>query len=309
MAQNLVPNSSFEEYKELKCDLYNTLAPPFPYENPKVWFQSILKDWILPINAPSQIYSVKLPDSCLANPSKFNRGHPKDGFNMVGLDLLVAYNQNTNGRTYVQVRLKEKLKEQSTYSTGGYYSLANSYGSYASNNLGLYFSEDAIGSDTTLMLRYDPQINQREVNSDPLVWKKFGGCFTAQGNETYLTIGNFYDDNNTKAVQFVKGDTRGTDFASYFIDSVYVQKVKEPFIPNVITPNGDCCNEKFVLKDVDATEWSVTILNRWGQSVHQSESYKNNFNGSELSAGVYFYHVQHRECKNLIYKGSLTIIH
>ncbi|MFM7853743.1 MAG: gliding motility-associated C-terminal domain-containing protein, partial [Flammeovirgaceae bacterium] len=59
----------------------------------------------------------------------------------------------------------------------------------------------------------------------------------------------------------------------------------------------------------DPSEWDVDVFNRWGQGVYHSNAYRNDWKGDGLSVGVYFYHVQHRECKNLTYKGSLTIIH
>jgi gliding motility-associated-like protein len=308
LAQNLVPNPSFENYKELQCELNRPIFPP--YIDAKIWFSNILYDWVLPTDEPSQVYSTLLDIKCQANLTEFNNGYPKDGKNMVSVYLLSNYLTRPNGRSYIQTKLTEKLSRGKFYQSGGYQALTKDYCSYAANNLGMLFTKNVVETDTNLVLTsYKPQINETELNTEPLVWKRFGGCFKAEGDEQYLTIGGFYTYDQTKVVQILKGDTRGSDFASYLIDSVFVQEVKEPFIPNVITPNGDCCNEKFVLKDVDATEWSVTILNRWGQSVHQSESYKNNFTGSELSAGVYFYHVQHRECKNLTYKGSLTIIH
>ena len=123
-AQNLVPNPSFEEYEKLECNLNAPINPPF--ENPKIWFQSILKDWILPTKIPAQVYSTRLSNDCLANPTHlFNKGYPKDGFNMIEIELLGLYLLHFDTRAYIEVKLKEKLMAREVYVVGGYYSLAN----------------------------------------------------------------------------------------------------------------------------------------------------------------------------------------
>src|SRR5204863_10090235 len=137
-----VPNPSFEEYKELRCNLNVPAFPPF--ENPKTWFQSILYDWTTPTNIPAQVYSTLLDKDCLANPTHFNHGHPKHGFNVAAIGLIGRYLSRANGRNYIEVKLKEKLSKDESYLVGGFYSLANNYGAYAANNLGMLFTSDEI---------------------------------------------------------------------------------------------------------------------------------------------------------------------
>lgn len=76
--------------------------------------------------------------------------------------------------------------------------------------------------------------------------------------------------------------------------------------PNVITPNGDTHNENFILRGVEPGSVSLLILNRWGKQVFYSDAYKNNWNGSNLADGVYYYTVSGSCIKNA--KGSVTII-
>jgi gliding motility-associated-like protein len=309
VAQNLVPNPSFEEVKQLPCDLPHYSVP---YGETKEWFSSILNNWTLPTFFPSSVLSIQLDVTCTANPIRYNNGYPKDGKNMVAITLFqdITIFQETNGRSYIQVKLNDKLTEGKTYRAGGFHALANNFSTHAANNLGMLFTQEMVQSDTNLILsQYKPQLVEKKLNKELNVWKKFGGCFSASGGEHYLTIGGFLEDKYTEIVQVIGGDNQGSELSAYLIDSVFVEQVKEPFIPNVITPNGDCCNEKFVLKDAISSEWSVTILNRWGNRVYHSSSYKNDWDGSDVNGGVYFYYVQHRECKNLAYKGSLTIIH
>ena len=75
-------------------------------------------------------------------------------------------------------------------------------------------------------------------------------------------------------------------------------------VPNFITPNADNVNDEFILQYVDDYEdlSQVTIYNRWGDRVWQSEPlYDNsnpwrgtNQNGTKLADGVYFYTIELR---------------
>ncbi len=81
---------------------------------------------------------------------------------------------------------------------------------------------------------------------------------------------------------------------------------REVFIPNVITPNGDGLNDRFVLPPM--LEGSkVSIFNRWGSEVYSSGAYDNKWNGGGLGGGVYYYSLTN-ECMNRNFKGLLTIL-
>lgn len=79
------------------------------------------------------------------------------------------------------------------------------------------------------------------------------------------------------------------------------------FMPNVITPDGDDFNEYFVATpDPDAIPVALEVYNRWGIQVYQSPLYKNNWNGGNLSRGIYFYRLTGHCITEL--KGTLTIL-
>jgi len=81
-----------------------------------------------------------------------------------------------------------------------------------------------------------------------------------------------------------------------------------PELTNVITPNGDLYNEYFVVEE-DDDEYSqvkLLIVNRWGKQVYFSDNYKNDWNGGDLSNGIYFYTL-YGTCINKT-KGSLSIV-
>lgn len=76
-------------------------------------------------------------------------------------------------------------------------------------------------------------------------------------------------------------------------------------IPNVITPNNDLLNDFFVLSNT-INNVSLLVFNRWGKRVFFSSNYKNDWNGEDLSAGVYFYTAKGSCIKEV--RGSISII-
>lgn len=75
-----------------------------------------------------------------------------------------------------------------------------------------------------------------------------------------------------------------------------VQVVGELIVPNVITPNGDGKNELFVITGLKENT-SLSIRNRWGNVVYESDNYDNSWDGKDmqgntLTPGTYFYSLE-----------------
>jgi len=64
-------------------------------------------------------------------------------------------------------------------------------------------------------------------------------------------------------------------------------------IPNIITPNGDQKNQRFVLAGYQLGHWQLTIFNRWGREVYANPRYANEWDAAGLPAGMYYYLLQH----------------
>ena len=77
-------------------------------------------------------------------------------------------------------------------------------------------------------------------------------------------------------------------------------------IPNVITPNNDGKNDKFIIKGIEQGEWDLTIYNRWGKQTYRDNNFKNNWVSTEEN-GAYYYLLQHQDDCNE-FKGWLYII-
>jgi gliding motility-associated-like protein len=82
--------------------------------------------------------------------------------------------------------------------------------------------------------------------------------------------------------------------------------LNDVYIPNVITPNNDGKNDVFVIDD-KLIYSELKMYNRWGRNIYESKKYSNNWDGSEVAAGVYYYSIID-ECNQNEYKGWLQLI-
>ncbi|MBN7817703.1 T9SS type B sorting domain-containing protein, partial [Algoriphagus pacificus] len=83
-------------------------------------------------------------------------------------------------------------------------------------------------------------------------------------------------------------------------------------VPNVFTPNGDGINDFWIiegLNEIFPTN-QLLIVNRWGVEVFKATNYQNNWNGSNLNGGTYFYQLKIRDFEGTekTLTGYVTII-
>ncbi|WP_343704306.1 gliding motility-associated C-terminal domain-containing protein [Chitinophaga sp.] len=81
-------------------------------------------------------------------------------------------------------------------------------------------------------------------------------------------------------------------------------------IPNVITPNGDGYNDRFVIKGIELFRQNrLTIINRWGNHVYEQQNYANTWDGNGLLEGTYFYILELTDAQGRKhnYKGYLML--
>jgi gliding motility-associated-like protein len=89
---------------------------------------------------------------------------------------------------------------------------------------------------------------------------------------------------------------------------------KGGFVYDVITPNGDGLNDKWVVNKIfDYPKNELIIYNRWGQAVYTVQPYRNTWDGTttdgkELPVGAYYYLIKLNNDKQEVWSGSVTII-
>ena len=115
------------------------------------------------------------------------------------------------------------------------------------------------------------------------------------GNNTILVTVTDESGNFVSQSVVVTVNPSGIDLDLDGIDDACDQLIDETVnVPNGFTPDGDGINDKFVVVGLDSyTSKALTIYNRYGNMVYETNNYQNDWdgssNGSELPDGTYFY--------------------
>lgn len=95
--------------------------------------------------------------------------------------------------------------------------------------------------------------------------------------------------------------------------TIKVTVLKDIFIPNVFSPNGDGKNDQWVIRNIsDYVGTKVQIFNRYGQKVFQNDNFTTPWDGilsgKPLPVGNYYYILDLANKSKTRYKGSVTIL-
>ena len=104
--------------------------------------------------------------------------------------------------------------------------------------------------------------------------------------------------------------TNGVDTSESNYATCYQPEPPIIIVPNVMTPNGDGMNDIFEIRYIDLYDVKkLTIYNRWGTIVYQSDDYQNDWDGGNVADGVYFYVLElWKGNVDTYYYGTLTVI-
>ena len=178
-------------------------------------------------------------------------------------------------REYIQTRLIQKLSKDKFYCVSFYVNLAD-LSTVAIDKIGIFFSSDTLKPLVLNGLIDEiPNISNDfgSIIKDTVNWVQISEKFKANGDEQFLTIGNFFSDENT-LYEILDTSIIHAKFAYYFIDDVSVYECEEEptnviSIPNAFTPNGDGVNDVFKVHGQNIKTISGKIINRWGQELYK----------------------------------------
>jgi gliding motility-associated-like protein len=220
-AQNLVPNPSFEQYN---------FCP-----NNSSDLNSV-KNWFMPVNAP---FNFQYFNSCASSITS-NCSVPlnSSGYELAFtgsayISLALAGNfssiaQDRNIRNYTSIKLNSTLIVNRYYSVSLMYSCIDSV-FYATKNFSVLFTNSTpqFGSPFTppyTILPYSPQLDNNDFLDNKVGWKKLSWIYKANGNENYMTLGNF--KNNTQSDAIISNPLASLisgKAAAIYIDDVIVE--------------------------------------------------------------------------------------
>lgn len=207
----------------------------------------------------------------------------------------------SGGREYIEVPLTSSLQAGKIYCGEFYVSLADSV-NYATDDIGMYFSNGNISGNTIYNLSYTPQIFNTDSNflTDKINWTLVSGLFIANGGENYLTIGNFKNATNTDSL-FVGGGGNAANpnyqGAYYYIDDVSIilcdssNDVHETLNRSDLKIYPNPSNGAYHIKINNFSVYSVNVYNELGNLIFAStENKSDNFflDLRERCQGIYF---------------------
>jgi gliding motility-associated-like protein len=227
-AQNLVANGDFEQSSKNPCRFIS---------DSKVNISDYLADWRSPTKGTSDPWytSDTITDYCTQNLKGIGYlAH--SGTRCAGIYTAAITNRvllpsdGPNYREYLQTKLRKPLQKGRSYTVEAY-CRRHQYAGTITNNIGFYFSVGStnVTMNSSLLLPVKPQINIEQPIDSFKEWVKIGGCFIADDNYDYLTIGNFFDDNHT-LFQTGSLPNRG-DYPYYLLDDVVVKETPVDKLP------------------------------------------------------------------------------
>ena len=240
LSQNLVPNGNFENIKSIKCS----------FSTPDQNLNDYVYNWSTPTIGSTDIWFYDSTSNKNCSQNLFINGiRPRSGRICLGF---YSYSQITpNYREYAQVKLNKSLVKGKSYTAKFYVLLNKKLSSVSSNKLGMYFSVEAVKaqdpkSQSAILAMKQSQIHEEKIIHNNSDWVEIKSCFTATESFNYLTIGNFFTDEETSLSQpngLISKD------AYYFVDDVSVEELTFD-LPTVNLGNDTtlCFNQTLTFK-------------------------------------------------------------
>lgn len=207
---NLVPNPSFEKL-DSKPKKVGELFKAGP--------------WVSPTDGTADIFSKKTKSEEIGAPKNtLGEQTARTGSNYAGA---IFYSKKTNStREYLQVEFSKPLEAGKTYCVEFNINLADLC-KYGIDRIGAYISVDKVASNNWDPLNLVPQINnfQGRIITEQDQWEVICGEYKANGGEKYITIGNFYLNEQTKIKKVKKpAKIKGAqnDYGYYYLDDISV---------------------------------------------------------------------------------------
>lgn len=227
----------------------------------------------------------------------------------IGCDSIIKTNLTVNNE--ITATINPVICKGDFFQIGfNYYSEAGTYidhlvssngcDSIVTTNLSFYPTPDInLGNDTIICLGKNVVLN------------------ASYPNTTYL-----WSDNSTNPTFNVTKEgwykVKVTLNGCCFSDSIFVKTLICPpllELPNIITPNNDGNNDKFLpILTENIEKMNTQIFNRWGNLIYETDNlqieWDGKYNGIFVADGVYFWIINYRDTqgKESMMKGTVSVL-
>lgn len=212
--QNLVPNPSFEKYYRV----------PFSFSDTPEKFR--LPGWnSASTGTPDHFHAASAGDASVPlNWAGVSEAHSGQAY--AGIFVGGAARENGRAyREYIQCQLLDSLQKDSVYQLEFFFKLS-SYSHYNVNRIGLLLLDSGVHFKNSQVLRLNPTLSIIRSSLEGGNWESARMLYKAHGGESFLVIGNFFDDQTTEnqKLEFRTGKSHTLSGTAYFyIDDVSVK--------------------------------------------------------------------------------------
>ncbi len=279
LAQNLVPNNSFEN--KTQCPVGpGEITSAIGWSNP----DTSTADYFNVCNTGSfPLPSLSVPSNIMGY-QQARTGVAYGGIicnEVVNFPPLPAFEDDY--REYLQIQLTSPLVAGQEYNIEFYWSLANNSTHYV-EELGVYLSNTHTFLQQNTALPFTPQVSVSGTPlNDTVNWVLFSQPYTAVGGEEYIIIGNFNDPANTTSgtTGVPSNINTGGDHAYYYIEDVNVSpatcfEIEKILVDACGSPEGQ--NEMLTFRvgnqDLNVNDLTVTwpSTNPWGGIIQNAQT-------------------------------------
>ena len=215
---NLIPNHSFEEFSGVPLGWF--------YNGNQ--FSKLVKYWYSPTLASPDVFGPDIIVPKHWQKKGFGNQSPKDGKVMAGITVFGCADGKPHCREYLQIQLNESLVVGQNYELT--FSIAHLESTVKINKIGALLSMEALKQNDDGVIKKKPQFYSKEVfRHDSKEWLLVRNSFVADSAFNYITIGNFFEDQETKNDR----SKSKFEFAYYYIDDVQLIKVPPIIIEEI----------------------------------------------------------------------------
>ena len=227
--QNLIPNGSFEKSRNLpiKSNPVNNFFAEGKsgnkafVRNLNYWFSAnkATPDLRVLDATYERTCSEKYPDCDISH----------SGIYCLGLVTYMKGNKTKEYREYIEIKLSKPLKPKvKTYLE--FWLCRERQAELISNNIGCYFSKNKISANILTPILTTPQFNiDTIINESGAQWVKIEGSIIPDEAYSFMTMGNFFDNENTQLAKTGAPPSNYSHTSAYYlIDDIKVWQDTSP---------------------------------------------------------------------------------
>ncbi len=243
VAQNLVPNGSFEQFYSCPGSYnYSTNG-------------KIAPGWISPSSGTPDLFNACSLGEAGVPTNWAGKSKAHSGLGYAGIYMYI-HGRGSAYREYLQAEFTSPLLAGVKYIVEFQFKLSSN-SKYSVDRIGFLISDSSYQTTQDGVFSMSPtyqRINPVIYNHATGYWTRFGFTYEAKGGERFITIGNFSDDSKTRHY-FISASQALEPLlykaAYFFVDDVKVLQISKPPNAPVLTGYPEVkTNEDYILKNI-----------------------------------------------------------